>query len=118
MGCLAWILERGDNSESYEVPYNLPKSSQEAVELKELREYVENKMKVPEGTLTRAYYQLAMAVGKVVSGLNLMAAHKGRAPEDYPGHPAELLLAVTDETFWRLPTNPFTGADRDAGRAM
>ena len=55
-----------------------------------------------------------------------MAAHKGT--EDYPGTPdypnvrefshAELLLAVTDETFWRLPTNPFTGADRDAGRAM
>ena len=55
-----------------------------------------------------------------------LAAHKGT--EDYPGTPdypnvrefshAELLLAVTDETFWRLPTNPFTGADRDAGRAM
>ena len=69
-------------------------------------------MKVPAGTLTSAHYQLASAVGKVVSGLNLMAAHKGRAPEDYPGHPAELLLAVTDETFWRLGQFSWCGAPR------
>ena len=105
-GYLAWILEHGDNSEGYEVPYNLPKSSQKVLELKELREYVEIKMKVPTGTLTRAHYQLSVAVGKVVLHLNLIAEHKGS--EDYPGHHAELLLAMT-ETFWLLPTNPWVG---------
>ena len=69
-------------------------------------EYVEIKMKVPTGTLTRAHYQLSVAVGKVVLHLNLIAEHKGS--EDYPGHHAELLLAMT-ETFWLLPTNPWVG---------